>query len=617
MSFHFEGGSAMNFLSELDRRNVVRVGVAYLVAGWVLTQVAGSLEAALTLPDWFDTVGVAFLGLGLPVALFLSWAYEMTPEGVMRTEDVDADASITHSTGHKLNYLIIGGLAIAVAFLLYDRSVSPERAASTQNATIDKSIAVLPFADLSPGGDQEYFSDGLTEEILNSLARLPELKVTARTSSFFFKGRNIPIPEIAATLGVAHIVEGSVRRAGNQLRITAQLVRAEDGFHLWSQTYDRSVEDIFAVQEDVAENIARAMDILLDDERRAEMFTLGTRNVESYEAFLKGVALSDEIHDLQSTRSLWESYDLFTRAIEADPNFANAYYFRVDSYAHFLLGGASDSYLSDQHPEGMTSERALALLHQDMDKAIELTLNPSDRAVYELEKITFSDDWRALPAAVEKLRISNTTRSTSFEGGWALSTLALIGEGELSYELIMAGVDRSPLDGSLWAQAAAMLLVLGRLEEGLDLIERAYGLGASHSWLTDLDIILSIATNDLDRLQGLFDHLLPAQEHLKAAMLTVLGRDVEALAVLEGVATANYPEESRVWSYALAGEQAKADALAREVDSRLLGAYRLGTDFNWYSGNHFPVSFENMPNLARLLREAGLSEAQLAAMEPR
>ena len=606
----------MNFFSELNRRNVVRVGVAYLVVGWVLTQVAGSLEAALTLPDWFDTVVVAFLGLGLPVALFLSWAYEMTAEGVIRTEDVDADASITHNTGHKLNYLIIGGLVIAVAFLLYDRSASPERGASSQTAIIDKSIAVLPFVDLSPEGDQEYFSDGLTEEILNSLARLPELKVTARTSAFFFKGRNIPIPEIAATLGVAHIVEGSVRRAGDKLRITAQLVRAEDGFHLWSQTYDRSVEDIFAVQEDVAENIARAMDIILDDERRAEMFTFGTRNVESYEAFLKGVALSDEIHDLRSTRSLWESYDLFTRAIEADPNFANAYYFRVDSYAHFLFRGASDVYLSDQHPEGMTSEKALALLHQDMDKAIELTLNPSDRAVYELEKITFSDDWRAFPAAVEKLRISNTTRSNSFEGGWALSTLALIGEGELAYEISMAGVDRSPLDGSLWAEAAAALLVLGRLEEGSALIERAHSLGVTHSWLTDLEIAISIAANDLERLQAMFDRLLPAQEHLRAAMLGALGREDEASALLADVATADSPEEGRVWAYALVGEQAKADALAREVDSRLLGAYRLGTNFNRYGGNHFPVSFENMPNLARLLREAGLSEAQLAAMEP-
>lgn len=606
----------MNFFSELNRRNVVRVGVAYLVVGWVLTQVAGSLEAALTLPDWFDTVVVAFLGLGLPVALFLSWAYEMTPGGVMRTEEVDADASITHNTGHKLNYLIIGGLAIAVAFLLYDRSASLERVASTQTATVDKSIAVLPFVDLSPEGDQEYFSDGLTEEILNSLARLPELKVTARTSAFFFKGRNIPIPEIAATLGVAHIVEGSVRRAGDRLRITAQLVRAEDGFHLWSQTYDRSVEDIFAVQEDVAENIARAMDIILDDERRAEMFTLGTRNVDAYEAFLKGDALSGEIHDLRSTQSLWDSYEWFTRAIEADPNFANAYYYRVDSYVHFLFNGASDGYLRDQHPEGMTSERALALLHQDMNEAIELTLSPGDRAVYEVEKITSSDDWRALPAAVGKLRVTSSELSTGFEGGWTLSTLLLIGEAELSYEMSLTGLDQSPLDGALWSQGAAALLVLGRLDEALALIDRARSLGVTHSWLTDLEITISIAANDLGRLQPLFDHLLPAQDFLRAPMLAVLGREDEAAALLAELATDDSIDETRVWTYALLGEQAKADALAREFDSRLVGAYGLGTDFNWITGNHFPVSFENMPNLARLLREAGLSEAQLAAMEP-
>ena len=561
----------MSLIAELKRRNVVRVGVAYLVVGWVLTQVAGTLEAALTLPDWFDTVVVAFLALGFPLALFLSWAYEMTPEGVKKTEEVDASTSITHNTGRKLNYVIMAGLVAALGYIAFDKYMTVGEVEIVEVAAIDKSIAVLPFADLSPNGDQEYFSDGLTEEILNSLARLPELKVTARTSSFSFKGQNIPIPEIAAILGVAHIVEGSVRRAGDQLRITAQLIRAEDGFHLWSETYDRSVEDIFAVQEDVAENIARAMNIILDDESRAKMFTLGTRNVEAYEAFLKGDAISEDIHEGGSTETLWDAFELFTRAIEADPNFSNAYYYRVDVYVHLLLQGLSGHYLLDQHPEGMTTEKAYELLHQDLDKAITLSLSPGDRAVYEFEKITFSNDWRGMPAAIEKLEANINNLAEGFWGGWVLDTLPILQKADLTTQIIMAGLERNPLDPSLWAQLSVALFAMNRLEDSMAALEEAHRKGVIHVWFTELEISLSIALGELDNLQAIYDRLGPESEHLRAPVLVVLGRDEEASALLAVQAEANLPYTSRIWAYVLLGEQDKANTLARDFDSRLLG----------------------------------------------
>jgi TolB-like protein len=242
----------MSLFAELKRRNVIRVGVAYAVVAWVLAQVAEFAFENFGAPDWvLKSVVVVFL-LGLPLALIFAWAFEMTSDGIKREADVDRSTSITSQTGRKLDYMIILVLMVALGWFAWDKffvaAVSTSEVDSTiQEASNDaptesvlgsapeKSVAVLPFIAMSSGEDDEYFADGLTEEILNSLAQLPELLVTARTSAFSFKGQDIPVQEIAAALGVKHIVEGSVRRSGERLRVTAQLVRADDGFHLWSE----------------------------------------------------------------------------------------------------------------------------------------------------------------------------------------------------------------------------------------------------------------------------------------------------------------------------------------------------------------------------------------------
>lgn len=268
----------MSFFGELHRRNVVRVGLAYVVIAWVLAQVAEFAFENFGAPDWVLKTFTIVLLLGLPLALIFAWAFELTPEGVKREKDVDRSASITARTGRKLDFLIIGTLVIALAYFVWDRErlqdasevVAETEAAQTAVADTSgtggpspRSIAVLPFVNMSSDQDQEWFSDGLTEEILNALARRPELLVTARMSSFYFKGRAEPIPQIAEILGVDHVVEGTVRRDGDQLRITAQLIRAEDGFHLWSQTYDRPVTRVFDVQTEIAESIALVLGVVL------------------------------------------------------------------------------------------------------------------------------------------------------------------------------------------------------------------------------------------------------------------------------------------------------------------------------------------------------------------
>ena len=255
-----------NFFSELKRRNVVRVGIAYVVFAWVVMQVIDVVVEPLRLPDWTATLVLVILMIGMPLALFLSWAYEITPDGVKKTHEVDKDASITPSTGRKLDRMIMGVMAVAIALLVYDRMGAPGSGPETKTAldpgagtVAAASIAVLPFADLSPGKDQDYFSDGISEELLNALAQIPNLRVAARTSSFQFKGRNLDVAEVGRQLNVAHVLEGSVRRSGTKLRITAQLIDAQTGFHIWSSTYDRELDDIFAIQDEISRAIVEAL----------------------------------------------------------------------------------------------------------------------------------------------------------------------------------------------------------------------------------------------------------------------------------------------------------------------------------------------------------------------
>ena len=292
----------MSFFEELKRRNVFRVAIAYAITAWVLLQAVDLVLENINAPDWVMQVFMLALAIGFPLALFFAWAFEMTPDGVKRESEIDRSKSIAPQTGQKLNSAIIGIMAIALVWFVWDKfGGSSEVAAPAEVAspsvieTVDnpvttvKSIAVLPFVAMSDGPDDEYFADGLTEEILNSLAQLPELLITARTSSFHFKGQDVPVQEIATALGVEHIVEGSVRRSGDRLRVTAQLIRSEDGFHLWSENYDSTSADSLQVQEDIAEKIADAMNVVMDDTRREAMRKSGLRNAEAFVNYQKAV----------------------------------------------------------------------------------------------------------------------------------------------------------------------------------------------------------------------------------------------------------------------------------------------------------------------------------------
>ncbi|MHA1543632.1 MAG: tetratricopeptide repeat protein [Alphaproteobacteria bacterium] len=308
------------FFSELKRRNVVRVAIAYAVVSWVVLQFVDIIQDPLNLPDWFQTVTIVFLGIGFPIALIVSWAFEVTPEGVMKTAEVDKSKSVTHGTGQKINKLIIGALGLAVAFLLYDKFLlSPEGPLIEEAEAGPVSIAVLPFSDLSQAGDQEYFGDGVAEEILNILTKVEGLDVTSRTTAFSLKGQGLSIPEMADRLGVSHIVEGSIRSSGNRVRITAQLIKTDTDTHLWSETYDREMTDIFAIQDDISRSITDALQIELFGDGAGRKNP--TDNLEAYQLYLQGhhlIMQRGEDNLVLATKRL-------KAAVELDPDFALAW----------------------------------------------------------------------------------------------------------------------------------------------------------------------------------------------------------------------------------------------------------------------------------------------------
>jgi len=334
----------MSFFNELKRRNVFRVGIAYAVTAWILLQVADLVLENLSAPPIVMKVFMLALAIGFPIALIFAWAFELTPEGLKLEKDVDRSQSITHITAQRMNRNIIIALAIAVVLLLVDKftpdtdTVAEPAAAQAENVEApapqpkedEKSIAVLPFVDMSPEGDQGYFADGISEEILNVLVKTHTLKVAGRTSSFQFRGRNEDLRTIGEQLGVENILEGSIRKANNRVRITAQLVKASDGFHLWSETYDRELTDIFAIQDEIARAITDALAIQLNlTDTGQTLAPVSTRNMDAYERYLEARGLIVQRLDFP------HAIELLDEATRMDPDFAEAW--AANAQAHSLV----------------------------------------------------------------------------------------------------------------------------------------------------------------------------------------------------------------------------------------------------------------------------------------
>jgi TolB-like protein/Tfp pilus assembly protein PilF len=450
----------LSLFNELKRRNVFRVAIAYIVMAWLVMQVADVVLNNIEAPDWVFQVLMLFLGLGFPFAVIFAWAFEMTPDGLKRESEVDRSQSITGQTGKKLNHMITGILVLALAYFAYDKFVVsserdtvlvdtatqsvPQQPADPvgQTRTIDKSIAVLPFADMSPNKDQEYFSDGLSEELLNLLAKIPELRVAARTSSFSLKGKDMQISEVGEILKVAHVLEGSVRTAGDRIRVTAQLIQSDNGYHLWSETYDRTLNDIFAIQDEIAAKVVEQLKITLLDitptvketdpqayalvlqarhmvwqrtkeamESSVKLYQQALEIAPDYTAAWTGLAANYHEQAGNGLRPIHEGYRLAreaaNRALAIDPDYAPAY---------AVLGNIAMIYDNDPVAAARLLGQALALEPASLDiirqsaNLVEI-LGRLDEAIALLEYVAARD-----PVNTEAH--ANLARSYRVAGDW-------------------------------------------------------------------------------------------------------------------------------------------------------------------------------------------------------
>src|SRR5499433_2649623 len=383
------------FFGELKRRNVYKVAIAYAVVAWLLMQIASQIFPFFDIPSWGVRLVVLLLIIGFPIALILAWAFELTPEGIKRTEDVDLSKSIRRKTGRKLDFLMIAVLLLVIAGLLFQRFHS--KVPGAVSSSPEKSIAVLPFENLSEEKANAYFSDGIQEEILTRLAKIADLKIISRTSTQRYQSKPGNLSEIAKQLGVANILEGSVQKAADQVRVNVQLVNAQTDSHLWAETYDRKLTDIFGVESEIAKAVAESLQAKLTGGEQRALAVKPTNNAEAYDAYLRGLAFekrtSGGADDLQKAVRFYE------RAVQLDPAFALAWARLSRANAHVYFGG-----LDTTLPRRQATERALNTAQKLQPNSPETLLTQAYYQYwvlrdYELAKATFGRVRELLPGS--------------------------------------------------------------------------------------------------------------------------------------------------------------------------------------------------------------------------
>ena len=457
----------MSLFNELSRRNVFRVAIAYGVGSWVLLQMVDVISPMFELPMWAPRLVLFILLIGLVPALIFAWAFELTPEGIKRESEVDRSGSIAPHTGRKLNIVIIGSLVAAVALLLLDRHFGDDAPGGTV-ATISesaRSIAVLPFVNMSSDAEQEFFSDGITEEILNSLASEKSLKVAGRTSSFAFKGENDDLRRIGEALGVAHILEGSVRKSGTQVRITAQLIQVDNGFHLWSETYDRELTDVFAIQDEIAKEILKQLRSQLLAGEELVVVEAKRTNPVVYDLYLRA---KQRIYTRKGSE-IKIAVDELDKAIQLDPEYAPA----------LAQRGVATMLLSEQSYGDIPDDEARRRGKRFIDRALILDEN-------------LAEGWAALglfynntPAGSE-FAVDHLTKALSINpnlidaANWLFIALQGVGDYGGSLQVLIDVADRDPLYRPAFTNAIMQFNAYGMPEKAEALLRRIEAFDSSN-----------------------------------------------------------------------------------------------------------------------------------------
>jgi adenylate cyclase len=528
----------MSLYNELKRRNVFRVAIAYLAGAWLLIEVAGTLFPAFGVPDWAVRFVVIVLALGFLPALIISWAYELTPEGLKREKDVIRDTSITHVTAKRLDGITIGLIIVALTFILADRfwlsprfaeqSMAPVEVVTGHEQTSEpesiepqyppNSIAVLPFVNMSDDAANEYFSDGISEELLNLLAKIPELRVISRSSAFSFKGKDFDIPTVAAKLNVAHVLEGSVRKAGNQVRITAQLIEARSDTHLWSETYDRTLDDIFAIQDEIALSVVRQLRVVLLGGATPKA---ATTDPEAYALFLQ----SRHVANRYTKEALKQAESLLKEALAIDSEFAPAW------------NNLGNIYLS-QEVFGQSAHESKELAHAAYQQA--LTIDPDYAPAYtslsQLARYNF--DFAAADQYLQRVLQLGTGNAYPF--GAASSLMRTFGRFDESIDLAREFIALNPVQAAAYSNLSYSYYYALRYDEAATAFRKALSLSPERP-----------------RAHYYLGRVLLAQGELQAA-LTEMREEPVAVYHLTGLAMVYYAIENR---------EASTQALAELLDN--------------------------------------------------
>lgn len=453
-----------------------------------------------------------------------------------------------------------------------------------------RSVAVLPFAALSSGPDDEYFADGLTEEILNSLAQLPELLVTARTSAFHFKGQDLPVQEIAAKLGVAHIVEGSVRRAGERLRVTAQLIRAADGFHLWSENYDSSEEDAIAVQEEIAEKIALALDVVLDDAKREAMSRAGLRDVEAFIALQKGGEWYEKAHDdADQLSALRQANRYFEAVIERVPDYPVADELHSDLYIHLLLNDATGQPLDELGTvEIATAGERIAA---DLQAAADRARSPQERNGTDFDLAYLSSDWRGMPARIERFAAEQGCVGPT----WVPNIAVPFGYAAQLNGRFTELRNCDPLRSTTWMNEARSLLWSGDPDGALAVARQGMDV-APGDWLAMQLVNALLARSEFETAEHEISIIFQGRFNLLVWRMMAAAARFD-----EYVADPGAGPFTTVAYYAWTGDIEQANRLAAKMDAHPFAGPSLSTVLIWCACGA-PWDLAATPNFAKLVR---------------
>jgi serine/threonine-protein kinase len=437
-----------NFFSELKRRNVYKVAVAYIVAGWALAQGIAQVFPVFYVPNWAIQLVVVLIIIGFPVAVVLAWAFEITPEGIKRTEDVDVTRP--HSPGGAWIYIVFIGAFVSIGLFFLGRYTAGNAILQNNAATMapQKSIAVLPLLNESGNPSDEYFSDGLSEELIAALGQIKNLKVIGRSSSFRFKDRKEEPRTIGEKLGVSTLLEGTVRKQGNKVRIVAELINVADGAELWSRIFDRELKDIFAVQTEIAQAVAASLELTLLGTKDTAAVNASTQNAEAHNAYLQG-------HFYFARRNV-EDYrkaiSLFDEAIRLDPDYALAYAERAEAW----------TFIGDLNVE--QKKEAWAAAKRDAEKGVEVGPNLAE-AHAALGWVLFFCEWKFAEGLTELQRARKLAPANATANDLLARVLIYVGQLEEAEKLARQAVELDPLAYLARGNLARILLAEGKLDE--------------------------------------------------------------------------------------------------------------------------------------------------------